>query len=452
MGNLSSLEILLVEDNERVRNVIRSLLKKSKYSVEVVADGESAIEKLRHRYFDLVISDYKMAQMNGIELLREIKRSWPATEVIIITAFGTISKGVEAIKLGAFDYITKPFDNQELLKIVARFIEKRSSGKKIKQISSQLRKHSEFDPIIGKSDKILDIMSLVSRVAVTDSTILIYGESGTGKELIARSIRDLSPRKDKPFVAINCGAIPENLQESELFGHAKGAFTSADHEHKGLFEVAHGGTVFLDEIAETSPLTQVKLLRFLQDNEIRRIGENSTRKVDVRLIAATNQVLDDKVKKGEFREDLYYRINVIPISVPTLRERKEDIPYLAEHFVGKYRKKNGRAAKSISKRATSILMNYDWPGNVRELENVIERAIALNPANEIMPEFLPVEIRNRKADFETGENPKQTKLAEIEKKTILETLERMEGNKKMTAKELGISKTTLWRKLKYISP
>jgi len=295
-------------------------------------------------------------------------------------------------------------------------------------------------------------MSLVSRVATTDSTILIYGESGTGKELIARAIHDLSPGKDKPFVAINCGAIPENLQESELFGHAKGAFTSADHEHKGLFEVAAGGTVFLDEIAETAPSTQVKLLRFLQDNEIRRIGESVMRKVDVRLIVATNQVLDDKVKRGEFREDLYYRINVIPISVPTLRERKEDIPYLVEHFIAKYRKKNGHAAKSISKRASSILINYDWPGNVRELENIIERAIALNPANEIMPEFLPDEIWNRKTYFEPGPNPKQTKLAEVEKMAILETLERMDGNKKKTAKELGISKTTLWRKLKYISP
>ena len=452
MGSLSSLEILLVEDNERVRKAIQTLLKKSRYSVEVVADGESALDKLRHRYFDLVISDYKMARMNGIELLRQVKKSWPATEVVIITAFGTISKGVEAIKLGAFDYITKPFDNQELLKIVARFIEKRNSGRKIKKISSELRKHPEFDPIIGKSDKILAIMSLVSRVAPTDSTILIYGESGTGKELIARATHDLSPGKDKPFVAINCGAIPENLQESELFGHAKGAFTSADHEHKGLLEVAAGGTVFLDEIAETSPSTQVKLLRFLQDREIRRIGESVMRKVDVRLIVATNQVLDDKVKRGEFREDLYYRINVIPISIPTLRERKEDIPYLVEHFIAKYRKKNGYAAKSISKRASSILINYDWPGNVRELENIIERAIAINPANEIMPEFLPDEIWNRKTYFEPGPNPKQTKLAEVEKVAILETLERMEGNKKRTAKELGISKTTLWRKLKYISP
>ena len=449
MGNLSSLEILLVEDNQRVRKAIHTLLKKSGYSVAVAANGESAIDRLRHQYFDLVISDYKMAQMNGIELLRQIKRSWPATEVIIITAFGTISKGVEAIKLGAFDYITKPFDNQELLKIVARFIEKRSAGQKIKQISSELRKHSEFDPIIGKSDKILDIMSLVSRVAKTDSTILIYGESGTGKELIARAIHDLSPRKEKPFVAINCGAIPENLQESELFGHTKGAFTGADHEHKGLLEAGDGGTVFLDEIAETSPSTQVKLLRFLQNKEIRRIGESLTRKVDVRLLAATNQVLVDKVKRGEFREDLYYRINVIPLSVPTLRERKEDIPYLVGHFIGKHGKKNGHAAKSISKRASSILMNYDWPGNVRELENAIERAVTLSPENEIMPEFLLLEIQNPKTDFE---NPKQAKLAEVEKKTILETLERMNGNKKKTARELGISKTTLWRKLKYISP
>ncbi|MFQ5674740.1 MAG: sigma-54-dependent transcriptional regulator [bacterium] len=451
MGNLPPLEVLLVEDNDRVRKAIYTLLNKSGYSIDVVNDGESALQKLANRYYDLVITDYRMEKMDGLQLLRQIKKLWPATEVIIITAYGSISRGVEAIKVGAFDYLTKPFDNRELLAIVERFIEKRNSSRRLKDISTELRKHSAFDPIIGKSDPILEIMSIASRVATTDSAVLIYGESGTGKELVARAIHDLSQRKDKPFVPINCGAIPENLQESELFGYIKGAFTGADSDRQGLLEVADGGTVFLDEVAETAPSTQVKLLRFLQDNEIKRVGECLTRKINVRLIAATNKKLEEQVARGKFRQDLYYRINVIPLSMPALRDRKQDIPQLVRHFIAKYGTANGGRVTSISKRALSILMNYDWPGNVRELENEIERAVALAPGFEIEPELLTMEIRNRRSDFDTDSDCKESKLAEIERRTILATLERMHGNKKKTASELGISKTTLWRKLKYIS-
>ncbi|RMF59075.1 MAG: sigma-54-dependent Fis family transcriptional regulator, partial [Calditrichaeota bacterium] len=319
MGNPGSLQILVVEDNAKVRNVICHLLRRAGYAVEAAGDGPSALDKLRQRYFDLVITDYKMDRMDGLEVLQQVKRNWPGTQVIIITAFGSIPSGVEAIKLGAVDYLTKPFDNQELLRLVKRFVEKRRTEREMKDLLSRLRKKPEFDAIIGESPKLLRVLDTVCQVAETDSTIMIYGESGTGKELIARAIHDLSRRKARPFVPVNCAAIPENLQDSELFGHVKGAFTGATTDRKGLFEVADGGTVFLDEIAETALSTQVKLLRVLQESELRRVGDGVTRKVDIRLIAATNKDLEADVKRGTFREDLFYRINVIPIHVPPLR-------------------------------------------------------------------------------------------------------------------------------------
>ncbi len=448
MGNSSSLEILIVEDNASVRNAIASLLRKCGYSVEAVNDGASAIGRLNQKFFDLVLSDYRMGDIDGIELLRQIKQQWPATEVVIITAFGTIARGVEAIKLGAFDYMTKPFDPEQLLRIVGRFVEEKKDGERMRDLSAEVRKQTEFDPIIGKSDKILKLMDIVNRIAPKESTILIYGESGTGKELIAKSIHALSLRRHKPFIAINCGAIPENLQESELFGHIRGAFTSANFEKKGLFEVAHGGTIFLDEIADMSLSTQVTLLRCLQENEIRRIGESFTRKVDVRVIVATNKSLENEIKAGTFREDLYYRVNVIPLHVPLLRERKEDIPLLVDHFIKKYREKNSSPVRKISRRTKSMLMNYDWPGNVRELENAIHRGVALGTTAEITPDLVPVEIKGRPE--ESGKQPVRRvgNLAQIEREVILETLARMDGNKKKTAEALGISKATLWRKLK----
>lgn len=446
MGSLSSLDILVVEDNHSVRTAISFLLKKSGFAVEEADNGISALEKLQVKYFDLVISDYKMKQLDGIQLLTEIKKHWPATEVIIITAFGTISRGVEAIKLGAFDYITKPFDNRDLLRIVERLVEHRKAGERSCQQRQKVRSLAAFDAIVGESDEIHDVLEMVARIATMDSTILITGESGTGKELIAKSVHALSPRKQGPFVAINCGAIPENLQESEFFGHKKGTFTGADQDKQGLFEDADGGTVFLDEIAEMSPATQVKLLRFLQDSEVRRIGDSFARKVDVRVVSATNQNLEKAIADGRFREDLYYRINVIPLHVPSLRERKQDIPLLIEHFIEKYATHARSPVKLVSKRATSMLLNYDWPGNVRELENVIHRGVALATAAEITPELLPDAIRVRAGAHNDGK--RSGNLAAIEKRAILETLERMDGNKKKTAKELGISKTTLWRKLR----
>jgi DNA-binding NtrC family response regulator len=451
MGKHYCLDILLVEDKEIVRNALKSMLRKAGYAVEAAQNGQMAMNRLNERFFDLVITDYKMEPIDGMELLRQVKSNWPATEVIMITAYGTISSGVEAIKLGAFDYITKPFQHEELLGIIERLVEKRQNGQTLRYLKSQVRKHSEFNAIIGQSDTILNLLALVSHVAGTDSTVLITGESGTGKELIAKAIHDASHRRDRPFVTIHCGAIPENLQESELFGHAKGAFTGADFEKKGLFETGDGGTIFLDEVAETSPMTQVKLLRFLQNNEFRRIGETHSNRVDIRLIVATNKDLELQVKKGKFREDLFYRINVIPLTVPPLRERKEDIPLLVSHFIEKYGNKNGKWVTQISKRALCMLINYDWPGNVRELENVIQRAVALTVAEDIIPEVLPANVRQKKGLGGVGLNRHTSKLSEIENEVILETLKRLNGNKQKTAQELGISKSTLWRKLKYLT-
>lgn len=448
MGTLSSLDILVVEDNASVRRAITFLLKRAGYAVDCAHNGEEALTRLEERYFDLVITDFRMAEVDGLELLRHIKERWPATEVIIITAFGTISRGVDAIRLGAFDFITKPFDNKELLNIVERFVEHRKAEQRRESTSKQLRDYAEFSEIIGQSPRLLELMQLVARIAPKESTCLVYGESGTGKELVAKAIHALSMRKDKPFVAINCGAIPETLLESELFGHVKGAFTNANFDKPGLFEIADGGTVFLDEIAEMPPAMQVKLLRCLQENEIRRIGEGFVRKVDFRLIAATNRNLEHEVKEGTFRQDLYYRINVIPVKVPALRERREDVPLLVRHFIRKYNARNNSKVKQASKRTISMLMNHDWPGNVRELENVIHRGVALSPNDEITPELLPHEIYRC---YETGSDDgarKSGNLAEIEKEVILETLKKMKGNKKKTAQELGISKTTLWRRLK----
>lgn len=446
---LASLEILVVEDNQSVRKAICHLLRTTGYRVEAVSDGVAAIDKLQERYFDLVITDYKMEPMDGMQLLRKVKEAWPATEVIMITAFGSIKKGVEAIKVGAFDYITKPFDNEALRALVDKLVEEKKRSSEMRNLTSSIRQQSEFDPIIGRSKDILRIMDLVRRAARTGSTILIYGESGTGKELIARSIHALSPRKKRPFMAINCGAIPDNLQESELFGHAKGAFTTAHSDKKGLFEVADGGTIFLDEIAEMSSATQVKLLRFLEDNELRRIGENFTRKVNLRLIVATHRDLEHEIDKGTFRSDLYYRINVIPFQVPPLRQRKEDIPLLLEHFMAKYSHKTRTNIKKVSKRAEAMLTNYDWPGNIRELENVIQRAIALSTGTEeITPDMLPSNITARETEKDFLKNGT---LSQVERQVILETLKRMKGNKRKTAEELGISKATLWRKLKNFS-
>ncbi len=441
--------VLLVDDEKTVRSTLSLFLQKSGYKVDEAANGEEAVEKLKVTFYDLIITDLKMKPMGGLEVLQTVKKLNPLTEVVVMTAYGTVESGVEAMKLGAYDYIQKPFDRDEFLIVVNKALERRELLVEVEQLQDELEDKYKFENIIGNSNEMRNVFSMVTKVAPTDSTILISGESGTGKELIAKATHLHSRRKNRSFVTINCGALPENLQESELFGHVRGAFTGAIREKRGLFQEANGGTLFLDEIGETAPSTQVKLLRFLQDGEIRRVGENDPVYVDVRLLAATNQDLEKAIGEGRFREDLYYRLNVIPIHIPPLRKRRDDIPLLINHFLGKYTEKSKKKITSVSIDAMRILAGYDWPGNVRELENVMERAVILTNRNIITPEDLPSYIFDTQQKTITQEeNIEETTLEKLEKHYILKTLEKYAWNQKKASDVLGISTTTLWRKLK----
>jgi len=444
-------DILLVDDEKSVRTTLSLMLKRVGYDVEEAANGKSALEQVKNKFFDLVITDLKMEPVDGMEVLRKVKSINDTTEVMVMTAFSTVESGVEAMKLGAYDYIQKPFDKDEFLILVKKALERRELISEVEHLQNELREKYRFENIIGNSNRMMEVLAMVSKVAKTDSTVLIAGESGTGKELIAKATHLNSRRKNRAFVTINCGALPENLQESELFGHVRGAFTGAIKDKRGLFQEANGGTLFLDEIGETALSTQVKLLRFLQDGEIRRVGENEPLYVDVRLIAATNQDLKQLIEESRFREDLYYRLNVIPIDLPPLRERRDDIPLLAGHFLNVYAERTKKNNPSISPEGMKFLMQYDWPGNVRELENVIERALILASKNVIFPEDLPGGILNNKkqtaSEPETLLSDDQT-LEDLEKKYILITLDKCVWNQKKASEILGISTTTLWRKLK----
>lgn len=441
-------DILLVEDLQNPRKALSILLKNEGYTVDEAQDGQKALDKLKNQFFDLVITDLKMEPVDGMQVLKEVKNRYPTTEVIVITAYGTIENGVEAMKLGAYDYITKPFNNEEFLLLVKRALEKISATQKVRYLQQELNEKYKFENIIGNSRPMIQVLKLVTQVASTDSTVLISGESGTGKELIAKAIHVNSLRRDKPLIPINCGSLPTEILESELFGHVKGSFTGAIRDKRGLLQEADGGTIFLDEVAEIAPQTQVKLLRFLQEGEIRRVGDNRSININVRIIAATNSDLEDKVEKDQFREDLFYRLNVIPIRVPALRERKDDIPLLAEHFLHKYSKKLNKKVLSISATAMSILANYQWPGNVRELENFIERVVTLNNKQIIDAEDLSFCFLKNHNKNRLNRRTKGLTLSEMEKSLILETLETHFGNQKLTAQMLGISTTTLWRKLR----
>lgn len=442
-------DILLVEDSENPRRVLSMLLRKQGYTVEEAPDGLKALDLLNKKLFDLVITDVKMAPIDGMQVLKETRQCYPTTEVIVITAFGTIESGVKAMKMGAFDYITKPFENNEFLSLVESAIENKITREIKKQYYQKVTRKNEFQNIIADSKAMKHVLNLVSYIASTDSTILIYGESGTGKELVAKAIHANSTRGDKPLITVNCGSLPENLLESELFGHVRGSFTGAIRDKKGLFEEADHGTLFLDEIGEISPQMQVKLLRVLQENEIRRVGDNSSVKVNVRIIAATNKNLEEEIEKKNFREDLYYRLNVIPIHMPALRDRKDEIPTLVNHFLRKFATKLGKPLPIISPSAMSHLMNYHWPGNVRELENMIERTIILNNKPILQAEDFSFDSsKSGKQCLNKKINRGNFSLAEAERILILECLESCSGNQKLSADMLGISTTTLWRKLK----
>src|SRR6476659_7167448 len=386
--------VLIVDDERSMRELLSIVLKRDGYEVLTAEDGAAAVELLETQRFDILITDIRMPQMNGVDLLREAKRIAPDLVSIIMTAFASTDTAVEALRLGAADYVHKsPNAASELRLRVGRELQRKRLQQENVLLKRALGKSSQFSNIIGTSSAMLAVFQLVETIAPTSSTVLISGESGTGKELVARAIHVNSLRKDRPFVALNCGALPETLLESDLFGHMRGAFTGAESTKKGLVEVAEFGTIFLDEIGEMTPMMQVKLLRVLQERKFRRVGGTEEISADIRVVAATNQDLPKLAAEGRFREDLYYRINVIPIQLPALRERREDIPLIAQHFLEKYREQMGKPLSAISGEAMALLERYHWPGNIRELENVIERAVALERTPTILPESLPPQIR-----------------------------------------------------------
>ncbi|HEY4481308.1 MAG TPA: sigma-54 dependent transcriptional regulator [Candidatus Brocadiaceae bacterium] len=450
-------KILVVEDQDAMRESLVIAFKDEGYQVEGVASGEEAIQRLNsNNVYDLVVTDLKMKKVDGLEVLKAVKNANASTEVVLITAYGTISTAVQAIRDGAYDYVTKPFRHQEILKVAKKAIEKKMLKDRVRYLEGEIRDKYKFEGIVGNSNAMLEVLKITSHVCRTESTVLVTGESGTGKELIARAVHYNSPRKDGPFVVINCGALPENLQESELFGHVKGAFTGAIRDKMGLFQQAQKGTILLDEIGETLPSTQVKLLRFLQDGEIRPVGGNKSIFVDTRIIAATNENLEKAVELGRFRKDLFYRINVIRIHIPPLRERREDIPLLVEYFLEKILEKFKKGKRVFSEEAMYAFMNYDWPGNIRELQNMIERAVALSKSEIInvdeLPLPVPVEefaaLSRNPLDDERKKSFIVTTLAEQEKNAIIEALNKYGGNQTKVSQVLGISTTTLWRKIK----
>jgi two-component system response regulator PilR (NtrC family) len=385
--------ILVVDDEESMRQLLEIALGKEGHRITVAESGKKATELFDKSSYDLVISDIKMADMSGVEVLRHIKETDPGVPVIMVTAYASAETAVEALRLGAYDYLTKPFKLEELKANIRNALDKVRLEHENLTLKRELKEKQGLDSMIGGSPVMFELFEHIKSVAATNSTVLITGESGTGKELAARAIHQNSARAGRPFVSINCGALPETLLESELFGHLKGSFTGAITNHKGLFEEAHRGTIFLDEIGETSPTMQVKLLRVLQEKRIRRIGSTEEIEVDVRILAATNKDLERGVKEKTFREDLYYRLNVIPIHMPPLRERREDIPVLADHFLARSCESTGKKIGKISDETMEHLVAYDWPGNVRELMNVLERAVALETATVVLPERLPDKIR-----------------------------------------------------------
>jgi two-component system response regulator PilR (NtrC family) len=381
--------ILVVDDEPSMRELLGIMLRREGFEVVVAESRAMASAVLAKGPVDMVITDVKLPDGDGIEILRHVKAASPETVVVVMTAFGSTQTAVAALKLGAHDYLTKPFDVEELKIVVRGALERKQLEEENLLLKAEFRTRHGLDRIIGVSPSMAAVFSLIRSVAGTASTVLVTGESGTGKELAAKAIHALSPRRDAPFVSVNCGALTESLLESELFGHMRGAFTDAYQNKKGLFEAAHRGTLFLDEVGETSPAMQVKLLRALQDRKVRRVGGTDEIDVDVRVVTATNRPLEDLVKERRFREDLFYRLNVIPIRIPPLRERREDIPLLAEHFLSQFSKEMGKTVARISSEAMSRLLSYHWPGNVRELENVIERAVALESTAAVLAERLP---------------------------------------------------------------
>jgi DNA-binding NtrC family response regulator len=445
-------QLLVVEDDSGLRDTLTSFLSKSGYQVAAAHDGREALEMMDRVLPDLILTDIHMPDMDGLALLEVVKARAPETIVILMTAFSSIDSAVEAMRRGAEDYLSKPLQLADVQMSVERALERRALRKRVTQLEGQARERYQFSQIIGKGPAMRRVFQIIERVAPTNTTILVSGRTGTGKELVARAIHFNSARANKPLVDINCGALPEQLVESELFGHQKGAFTGANETKKGLFETAHGGTLFLDEVQALKPELQAKLLRALQERTIRRLGGRENIEVDVRVIAATNQDIAEAVKRGEFREDLYYRLNVVGIFLPPLRERREDIPLLIEHFLARYGAPD--RPRHFSNEAMRLMIGYDWPGNVRELQNAVEYALAIGLGLELTIADLPIHISGMEsagsAPAPVGEG---RSLDEVERRHILRVLEETQGNHLQAAKILGINRRTLYRKLeKYKLP
>ncbi len=452
--------ILIVDDEVAIRKALERFLVGLKYDVLTAKDGDEAISIAEKETVDLALVDLVMPKMGGVEFIKRLKKAQPSSVSIVLTGFGTITSAVEAIKAGAYHYLTKPFELDDIAALISTALEHRQLKEENRLLKRELHEKFRFDNIVGRSDELAQVFDLVEKVAATDSTVIVTGESGTGKELVARAIHYNSPRKDKPLIVVNCAAIPEELLESELFGHVKGAFTGAVSTHAGRFDAADRGTIFLDEIGDMSLKLQVKVLRVLQEQRFEPVGSTSTHEVDVRIIAATNQDLERAVKERRFREDLYYRLNVIPIHIPPLRERRDDIPLLVDHFMEKYAKEAGGRIKGVTQAAMESLMSYSWPGNVRELENLIERLVVLKKEETIDAADLPEKITGAaspqfaiKAEAGGIEIPDKgisfkRAVSDYESSLIMGALKKTGGNKNKAASLLRLNRTTLVEKIK----
>jgi DNA-binding NtrC family response regulator len=445
---MKNYSILIVDDEENVTKLLNKVLIKEGYETHMAHNGEEALEVIDNCDIDIVISDIKMPGMSGLELLKNIGKVAPFIKVVLITAFATVDTAIEALRMGAKDYITKPFNIEEIIQSLKNIIPDKENisirsevlQKEVKNIKNRLE---------SKSASMNKVIDMIKQISDTKSTVMLYGETGTGKEVAAQTLHNFSSRSDKPFIKVNCAAIPENLLESELFGYEKGAFTGAVIRKPGKFELAAGGSIFLDEIGDISLGVQVKLLRILQEKEFERLGGTKTIKVDVRIIAATNKNLEELVKEGSFREDLYYRLNVVPINMPPLRERKEDIPMLVESFLNKSSDISGKPPKKISNEASARLMTYKWPGNIRELQNIIERCVVITPRDIIGVEDLPLNIRHFQENLETDEEISKLEevLDDAEREVIIKVLKENDGNRTKASEVLGISRRSLHRKI-----
>jgi DNA-binding NtrC family response regulator len=443
--------VLIIDDEEAQLNSLKSFLSRRKFEVFAASNGKKGFDVVQKQMIDLVLTDYRMPDWNGLVVLRKIKEFNPEIDVVVITAFGNIEDAVEIMKAGAYDYLSKPIDLDELENLIERVKEKRQLTAENRSLKEQLRERFKFDAIISQSGEMEAVLNDAARVASSKASVLIRGESGTGKELVARAIHFASPRKEHPFVVVNVAALSENLIESELFGHEKGAFTGANQQRTGRFEQADGGTLFIDEVGEIPPQAQVKLLRAIQFGQLERLGGSQTIEVDVRIITATHRDLEGMIRKGEFREDLYYRLNVVPIWIPPLRQRKTDIPALADHFIQNYAKENQKEIKGISREALDQLMKFDYPGNVRELENLVERAVVFCRNEYIGKSDLPEQLQIIGSDsiFDPTrlDEGYEEKMQAFEKRMIEEALKRTQGNQSAAARLLGITERHLRSRL-----